>query len=380
MPQLAFAASPGRARSRPVERRPTVMLAIPSLAMGGAERVFTTLLAHLDADAFDLKLALGSAAPTPLLAGLPPHVEVIELGGGRARGLALGLTWWLRRHPVDLVLSTLDHLNIALCALRPLWPKQVRLAVRATSVENLARWPYVFGMRRFYPNADAIIFQSAAMHARYAALAIDAPCERVIANPIDLARVRGMAARGCPARRWTGAPHLVTVGRLDPVKGFDLLLRALASTRAAPTLDIIGEGPARRELERLVRALGLAERVRFRGFATNPYPMVSAADGFVLSSRSEGFPNTVLEALALGAPVIATPVAGLERTFARTPGVLITDAIDAASLAAALDRFCEARPPRPGPDIVAGFDAASIARRYETLFAELTTHLHEAAP
>ena len=75
-------------------------------------------------------------------------------------------------------------------------------------------------------------------------------------------------------------------------------------------LTLLGEGPLRPELERLAQQSGVADRVHFVGFQKNPYPFFAQADAFVLSSRYEGFPNVVLEALACGTPVIATPAPG----------------------------------------------------------------------
>lgn len=106
-----------------------------------------------------------------------------------------------------------------------------------------------------------------------------------------------------PDRYW------LAVGRLTPTKGFDVLLEAyeMASRQATlPTLVIVGEGPQAGSLKALAYRLGIASRVHFTGLLANPYPLFRNAQLFVLSSRHEGLPTVLIEALALGVPVLAT--------------------------------------------------------------------------
>ncbi len=104
-------------------------------------------------------------------------------------------------------------------------------------------------------------------------------------------------------------PFIATIGRLVEEKGLDLLLHAfarLANSFPHWTLNVFGEGPLRINLEALRDKLGLSERIRFHGLIRNPYEVLNQADLFVLSSRTEGFPNSMLDAMACGLPVIAT--------------------------------------------------------------------------
>ncbi|MCW2613932.1 MAG: glycosyl transferase group 1 [Frankiales bacterium] len=144
----------------------------------------------------------------------------------------------------------------------------------------------------------------------------------VVVNGIDVGRVqqRALLPAGAGDVVDDGArsiPLVVANGRLAIQKGFDLLIEAHARVLAAGLphrLVITGEGPQRAELEALVARLGVTSSVDLPGFAANPYPTIAAADVFVLSSRSEGLPLTLLEALALGAPVIATECGSGPRT------------------------------------------------------------------
>ncbi len=112
--------------------------------------------------------------------------------------------------------------------------------------------------------------------------------------------------------------HLLTVGRLSPQKGVDLILRAIARLPADSSrelaLSVVGDGPERKKLEALVATLSLQDRVRFYGWQDEAKlrEFYGAADGFILASHFEGMPNALLEAMASGLPVIATRVAGTE--------------------------------------------------------------------
>ena len=134
----------------------------------------------------------------------------------------------------------------------------------------------------------------------------------IIHNPVDMEKIRNSVGAPVdhPAFR-AGGTVLVAAGRLEHEKGFDLLIEAMAllpDTRVQ--VVILGEGRLESELRALARKHGLDGRVHFAGFQKNPFAWFAKADAFVLSSRYEGFPNVVLEALACGTPVISTPAPG----------------------------------------------------------------------
>jgi len=99
--------------------------------------------------------------------------------------------------------------------------------------------------------------------------------------------------------------NLLSVGRLDKVKGYDLLLEAMKQLDDRFHLTIIGQGSEEFNLQHLVKKLGLKSKVSFLDFQDNPYCYMRQADIMLLSSRYEGFPNVVLEANACGTPVVA---------------------------------------------------------------------------
>lgn len=140
------------------------------------------------------------------------------------------------------------------------------------------------------------------------------PADRVrtIYNGLDLGEIS--AKSGEPLNEFEqqlivpGYCHFVAVGRLSEQKHFSLLIKAFRKVRdeVPCRLLILGEGEQRTELEELVRQLNLNEDVVLMGWRENPFRIMRAADIFVLSSLYEGFPNVLLEAMAVGLPVIST--------------------------------------------------------------------------
>jgi glycosyltransferase involved in cell wall biosynthesis len=162
----------------------------------------------------------------------------------------------------------------------------------------------------------------------------------------------------------------VTAGRLSHEKGFDLLIEALAQCgNPRLRLTILGDGPLRRDLENLVSARGLDAQVRFLGFQKNPYPYFKEADAFIMSSRYEGFPNVVIEAMACGTPVISTPLGPVKEILSLTGGGTIADAFTAEALAKAINSVQVGQ--RIPPGAVEPFAAATILKEYTQLLLEV---------
>ena len=334
--------------------RRRVLLLIPSLHGGGAERVIVTLLRYLDQSQFQLTLAVVDSREAAYRADVPKDVEFIDLRCTRVRYALpkiMRLIW--RRRP-DVVFSTLGHLNLALAMLRPLLPNGVRYIGREGCVvsETLTEYTHprlwAWAYRRFYARFDVVVCQSLDMRDDLVGHFTFPPVKAVIIhNPVDIERIRCLAAEVSsrdhepPACHSQTVLHLVAAGRLSRQKGFDLLIEALAlCDDREPRLTLLGEGPLRPALEELARQRGVAHRVRFAGFQKNPYPFFARADAFVLSSRYEGFPNVVLEALACGTSVIAMPCPGGVAEIAEVAGgVLLASAVDAESLSVAIKRF-----------------------------------------
>jgi len=167
-----------------------------------------------------------------------------------------------------------------------------------------------------YPRLDKVVLLSqGAADSLEAAVRLRPERVAIIPSYLNWESLQIQAAEPMPA--WAPKilvkPTVVTVGRLVPAKGLDILLRAHARLRASGldhNLLIIGEGPLRGELEALGRALEVQSSVFMPGFVANPFPIMRAAPVFVLASRYEGFPMVLLEALGVGAAALATDCSG----------------------------------------------------------------------
>ena len=349
--------------------RARVLFVIPSLGGGGAERVMVSLARRLDRSRFEPHLAALEAAG-PCLGDVPPDVPLHDLHTRRVRRALLAMARLVRSLRPQVVLSTLGELNLMVILSRALWPRSVRILVRESTLVSArlardVRSPrFMAGLIRWlYPRADGIICPSEAILLDLAE-GFKVPRHKMVRiyNPLDVDRLRELADAG--PRPYSGpGPHLVSAGRLSPVKGYELLIEAMAEvvkTLPSADLTILGEGPEEGKLRALVARLGLAGRVRFAAFQPNPYPWLKHADLFVLSSRYEGLPNAMLEALALGTPAVARDCpGGVREILAGCPvgrlvlgdgaGALAADILDAlraglqgcepGDLARFLDRF-----------------------------------------
>jgi glycosyltransferase involved in cell wall biosynthesis len=155
---------------------------------------------------------------------------------------------------------------------------------------------------------------------------------------------------GVPAQRLV----IGAVGRLSPEKAFDLLIEVVADlhagrgpTAGASGLDlelwIVGEGGERGRLERRIEELGMSDRVRLLGYRDDTVPLYEAMDVYALSSTREGLPNALLEAMALGLPVVATRIAGVPGLVEDGRYGLLVEPGSAAELSRALETLARDR-------------------------------------
>ncbi len=286
-----------------------------ALRAAGAERVLSLLANEWSAKGWDvLVLTMEDGQEAPFYP-LDPRIEIQALDLLKdSDSLFAGITNNVRRLRTvrraireakpNVVVSFIDKANaLAVLATRGLGIPIVISERTDPSRRSLGR---VWGTLRdlAYPRADRIVFQSQAV--------LDWFPEKVrargvvIPNPVPVPPAKGPAAKG-------PAPRILALGRLTPVKGFDVLVRAF--TAISPRfpewrLDIHGEGAERASLEALARDLGAAGRIRFPGITDTPFEELRASDLFVLSSRVEGFPNALVEAMACGLPVVCTTFGG----------------------------------------------------------------------
>jgi glycosyltransferase involved in cell wall biosynthesis len=194
---------------------------------------------------------------------------------------------------------------------------------------------------------DQVISVSPDLHARALDLGVPAESCRLLANGVDEQMFcRRHPAAEAPLRRRLGVPGgrwvIGAAGRLGPEKGLDLLIRAVHMLGARDLdveLWIAGTGEEEGRLRALCRDLGLTDRVRLLGFVADTVEFFDALDVFVLSSRREGLPNVLLEAMAMGVPVVATNIAGVPAAVRDGENGLLCAPGDVAALAERIERL-----------------------------------------
>jgi glycosyltransferase involved in cell wall biosynthesis len=241
----------------------------------------------------------------------------------------------IRASSPDVVISFMDSTNVVtLLAIRGLGLPAVVSEHTDPKMMPGAGWRKL--REWVYPLADRVVVLTHPAR-RYFSPSLRRRIS-VIPNPVLPPPVESV----CVSERAT-VPTIISMGRLDYYKGFDILLRAFAHLRHQHKewkLTIFGEGPMRSDLEALVQTLELDGHVSLPGRIENPYPILRAADLFVMSSRVEGFPMALCEALACGLPVIATDCRTGPREIIRD-GVdgLLVKSENVNALMAAMDRL-----------------------------------------
>jgi glycosyltransferase involved in cell wall biosynthesis len=358
--------------------RRRILLLIPHLGGGGAEKVFALLAHGLSREKYDLHLGIVTSAG-PCADEFSPDVSIHVLGAPRVRSAAFRLLALVRRLKPQVIVSGMFHLNFLVLLLRPFFPRSTRVLVRqngtlsaSLSHDGLPVYTRLL-YRLLYRHADRILCQSEAMAADLASeLAIPLNLLAVLPNPLDIDAIRRAAALS--TNKWPGpGPHLLAAGRLSKEKGFDLLLEAFRSVQEsfpAAQLLILGTGPEEAALQAKRRQLGLEQAVHLAGHVNHPCDYFPGASLFVLSSRHEGMPNALLEAAAGGLPIVALPASDGVRDLLRDrPGAWVAQDISAQALAVSLLQALAAIEPGqrfPHPFIEA-FRIGPAIRAYEEL-------------
>lgn len=327
---------------------------ISQLGCGGAERITVNLLRAAANAGIPIDLLL-ARAEGPLLAEVPSEVRIINFKAAKLQHAIPQIALYLRREQPRGVISQITHANLVCLIARMLARTKTPLvavehnhfsAMQAAGgvrprVQKLARW--------LYPWADHVVGVSSGV-ARDVEHCLGLPPQRVrtIYNPIVDARLLARSQEPC-SHPWLSngdQPVLLTVGRLAPQKDHATLLRAVAIVRQTRPvrLVIFGEGAQRTALESLRRDLGLENAVDLAGVSDNPYAAMRRASLFVLSSRFEGLPTVLVEALACGCPAVSTtcPSGPAEILDGGRHGILV-EPENPAALAAGILRGLDCR-------------------------------------
>jgi len=295
-----------------------IALFLPSLQGGGVERVMLHLVRGFAARGFAVDMVL-ARAEGPYLKHVPPQVRVVDLGVQRALFSLPRLIRYVRHTQPCALLSAKDYVNlVAIWACR--WARVPTRLVVSVHIPLSVDMQYASQLkarlipvlaRQLYPDAYRVVAVSQGVAADILSLYQLMPDKvEVIYNPVVTPELITQSWE--PVEHpWLAAgelPVILGAGRLTVQKDFVTLIRAFARVRQhhEARLIILGEGEDRPILERLVRELGLQEWVALPGFVENPYAWMRRAAVFVLSSRWEGLPTVLVEAMACGTPVVST--------------------------------------------------------------------------
>lgn len=251
----------------------------------------------------------------------------------------------------------------------------LRAGARVVRTEHSTRvyddpscWPFSrWSLRR----ADAVCCISAHVERVAVAKAPWAAAKmRVIPNGVDFTRFEPRAPRAPSLRT-----RFVMVGRLEPRKGVDIALAALAEVPTAE-LVVVGDGESRAKLEARARSLGVSARARFVGFAEDVRSAIADADVMLSSARKEGLGIALIEAMALGRPVVALAVGGVPEVVAEGTGWLAA-APTADALATVMRAACadpqerKRRGERARAHVLERFSLPQMIEAYDRTYASL---------
>lgn len=325
-------------------RRFHLVLVIPSLACGGSERTVSLLAGRMAANERVTVVTLDNG--TRDFFALAQGVERRALGllhpsPGAVSGFLAGirrvhaLRCCLRSLSADVIVSFLAETNaLTVLATRGLGLPVVVSERTDPRVHRLSPvWRRL--VRAAYRRADRVVANSRSV-AEWIGTWMSAERVEWIPNGIELPPPDQPPVSG------NRAPLLLAVGRLDDNKGHAELIEAFADVSGHPDwrLAILGEGPERPRLEELVRARGLGDRVELPGVVPDPQRVMAGAQVFALTSRYEGQPNALMEAMASGMACVAyASMGGVSELLDQEESGLFVPVGDRAGLTRALARL-----------------------------------------
>jgi len=360
-----------------------ITLIINSLTYGGAERIMSIMANYWSAKGWKITLLTFDENEIPDFP-LDSDINYIPLGiAEKSLNTIIGIWNNLKRirilrHAIinsnpDVVISFMSRINITtLLAMR--WLNiPVIVSERSNPEKSYLGWNWQ-QLRKFtYLFADKIVFQTQRARDYFPEKLQNKSC--VIPNMVVLPAIKKQSLDKFSIER-----SLIAMGRFVPEKGFDLLLKAFAKLKdnyPEWTLTILGDGKLRPELESLRNELGLSDRVYFPGMVNDTYTFLQQADIFIMSSRFEGFPNAICEAMACGLPVISTDCPSGPREIIRDgiDGILVPNE-DVSALAAAIERLISNEQERNSlaayaPEITERFSVKKIMGMWEEALVQV---------
>ena len=369
--------------------RRRVCFVLPSLNGGGAERAAVQVLNGLDPRTWDRSMFLFERTG-PYLADLDPaidlHASPSAGRGDRWQALRRFIST-TRPHVVMAFLSyatTLSAARAAQTGARVVFNQQTPMTAFLGDADyqwrnGWRRTVFTAASRLTYAAADLIIATSRGVASDLTGnFGVSPEVIRIVPNPVDLASVRAKAVEAVDIEFDRDAPVVMAAGRLADAKNYPLLIDAIDLLRKTvpARLYILGQGEREASLRQHIAGRGLDGAVTLLGFHNNPWKFIARADVFALSSHYEGFGNVLIEAMALGVPVVATASAGTRDIIADGVNGLLVESHTPEALASSLasvltDRAQRARLAAAATAAAEKFDLPRAVASYDTVLREV---------
>ena len=344
------------------DRKSRIGIFLPTLLGGGAEHAMVTLANGIAERDISVDLVVGQAIG-PNRERLDSRVNLVEMGAPHVMQCIRPLARYLRAAKPDALLSAMTHTNNAALIARFLSRTTTRVVV---SERTTIDWKPTSYREALHIRLRAILYRHADALILVAKEEIDEASRRFklpktqvvcIYNPIITPEFEESRSHP-PDHPWLRdfsrekGPVIVAVGRLDPIKDYPNLLEAFALLlkRRSARLIVFGEGAQRDALATRIDALGIDESVSLAGYFRNPAKEMNASDLFVLSSRLEGLPGVLIQALGCGLRIVSTDcTTGPREILEDGKWGRLVPVGDVAALAAAMEQALAGGPPPECP-------------------------------
>lgn len=369
-----------------------IAIYLDSLQGYGADKILLKIANGLVSTGWHVDLVLSKTSDATFT-NVDPSINIVDLKGSRHTPIknVLALASYLKKRRPNVLFSSIHFNNIVATLARGISGVNCKLVLRQANTLQEQLKDYALPVSQVlqpltafsYRRADVVVSQCMDMVSDLTDfMQVDEDKIEVIYNPTITSDIFDKSQEPVE-HKWLTAdrkfPVLLAVGRLKPQKDFDTLIRAFSKLKQSYSSDakliVLGEGPLRKELEELAIELGIRSDVDLIGFHNNPYAFMAAADIYISSSRYEGLPNSLIEALGLGKRVVATACKGGTTEILKYGryGKLVpvgSPDVMAQSIADAL------MAPNPvGPDATKDFEHESQVYKYVGLFSKLLNQI-----
>ena len=372
-----------------MSERHRVSFVLPSLNGGGAERAAVQVLNGLAADKWDRSMFLFERTG-PYLADLDPSIA-LESAPSPSRGDRWqALRQFVKGTQPQVVVAflsyatTLTATRAAQTGAKVVFNQQTPMTAFLGDADyewrqGWRRTVFTATSRLTYSAADLVVATSNGVAEDLTKnFGVSPDAIQIVPNPVDLETVRAKAGESAELNGGGDGPVIVAAGRLADAKNYPLLIDAVGLLRQSmpARLFILGQGELEPMLRQHIAERGLDDAVTLLGFHRNPWKFIARADVFALSSHYEGFGNVLVEAMAVGVPVVATASAGTRDIINDGVDGVLVESHTATALAAALRQVLENGERRDGMARDARlaaerFAAPRVIARYDAVLGQL---------